>query len=77
MQYNEIKEAGTASIGYFREDGDFRLLATLSNIDDDIETDAFLTLVKHTVNTYKRLLDDDSVIALARQDADDYLTIDE
>lgn len=63
----------TASIGYHREDGDFRLLATVSNIDDELNTKQFEALVTSTANRFKAL--GIPVVVLDRQDAPDYIDL--
>jgi hypothetical protein len=62
----------TVSIGYFRDDGDFALLATLNNNDGDIKHFNFL------IADIKAMISDCSnieCIALEREDAPDYVTI--
>ncbi len=62
----------TVSIGYFRDDGDFVLLATLNNNDGDIKHFEFL------VADIKGMISDCSgirCIVLEREDAPDYVTI--
>ena len=63
----------TVSIGYFRDDGDFALLATLNNNDGDIRFFEFM------VNDLKRDISQSTrieCIVLERKDAPDYITID-
>ena len=62
----------TVSIGYFRDDGDFALLATLNNNDGDIKHFELL------VSDIKGMISDCSsieCIALEREDAPDYVTM--
>ena len=62
----------TVSIGYFRDDGDFALLATLNNNDGDIKH------FKLLVSDIKGMISDCSgieCIALEREDAPDYVTM--
>lgn len=62
----------TVSIGYFREDGDFALLATLNNNDGHIKHFEFL------VADIKGMISDCSgieCITLEREDAPDYVTM--
>lgn len=62
----------TVSIGYFRDDGDFAILATLNNNDGDIKDFEFLVAVM------KGMVSDCSgieCIALERADAPDYVTM--
>jgi hypothetical protein len=63
----------TVSIGYFRDDGDFAILATLNNNDGDFPWFEFM------VNELKREISHKTEIecyALERQDAPDYVTTD-
>ncbi len=71
----------TASIGYYRDDGDFRLLATLSNIDDELPEGKFKLITENLANVYRRShevgqgrhkLD---IVILDRQDAPDYIDL--
>lgn len=64
----------TVSIGYHREDGDFRLLATLSRVDDDMTAAQFRTLILSTVE-YLKITVSNSVEYLVREDAPDYITL--
>lgn len=75
-----IRQQRTVSIGYVREDGDFRLLATLSNIDEEYDN----TIFDNMVNNLRDCLDSyradnpystDKIIVLERQDADDYVNL--
>ena len=62
----------TVSIGYFRDDGDFAILATLNNNDGHINHFEFL------VADIKGMISDCSgikCIALEREDAPDYASI--
>lgn len=64
----------TISFGYFRDDGDFAILATLNNNDDFLTDNTFSCLI---VNMFSFFADNSnqSVIALYRQDTPDYVTI--
>lgn len=62
------------SIGYYREDGDFALLATLNNADCHLSDSAFLELVVQTMDFFNNRAEL-KVVALERQDAPDYLEI--
>lgn len=66
----------TVSIGFTREDGDFQLLATLNNNDDLLDEHHFKVLVRNTLEYYNLMLNE-SCQALHRQDAPDYLILDE
>lgn len=62
----------TVSIGYFRDDGDFAILATLNNNDGNIKDFEFL------VADMKGMVSDCAgieCIALEREDAPDYVTM--
>lgn len=62
----------TVSIGYYRDDGDFALLATLNNNDGHIKHFDFL------VSDIRGMLSDCAgveCVSLERQDAPDYLEI--
>jgi hypothetical protein len=62
----------TVSIGYFRDDGDFALLATLNNNDGDIKHFEFL------VADMKGMISDCAgieCVAIERQDVPDYASI--
>ena len=64
----------TVSIGFFREDGDFQVLATLNNNDGLIGTTRFLSMVE----SMRMALDaatDEKIQVLERQDAADYVSI--
>jgi hypothetical protein len=62
----------TVSIGYFREDGDFALLATLNNNDGDIRFFEFM--VKDLQRDISQSTGIECVV-LEREDAPDYVTI--
>jgi hypothetical protein len=62
----------TVSIGYFREDGDFAILATLNNNDNWIHN------FDEVVSQLKAVLTNDygfECIVLEREDAPDYVPI--
>lgn len=62
----------TVSIGYFRDDGDFALLATLNNNDGHIKHfDLVLLDIKGMISDYSGI----ECIALEREDAPDYVTM--
>ena len=62
------------SIGFYREDGDFAVLAALNNIDRDLSEDAFLSLIG-VLRTSYRVFIDSPVLVVERQDIPDYVTI--
>lgn len=63
----------TATIGYKREDGSFRILATLNNNDDDIPQETFNHLIEYIKN--KISFDFSDVEVLEREDAPDYIDL--
>jgi hypothetical protein len=62
------------SIGFYREDGDFAVLAALNNIDGHLSEDAFLSLIG-VLRTSYRVFIDSPVLVVERQDIPDYVTI--
>lgn len=65
------------SIGYMREDGDFQLLVTV-NDNDGVVPIARLRLIAFEVKRMlQEKLPDVKIISLNRQDAPDYVCIDE
>ncbi|CAB4155118.1 hypothetical protein UFOVP654_77 [uncultured Caudovirales phage] len=64
----------TVSIGYYREDGDFAVLATLNNNDEHMTDNAFGDLIGYVASKLCRQLVCEMVI-LERQDTPDYVTI--
>lgn len=72
------------SIGYYREDGDFAVLATLNNIDNfmsDEVFDAFVYETQKAMQECSDLISDgliayEDIIVLERQDAPDYVEVD-
>ena len=73
---NQPKEMKTVSIGFFREDGDFAVLATLNNNDANLTEDVFMALVGEVASTLCSKLVRE-VQVLERQDTPDYITIEE
>jgi len=66
----------TVTIGYARDDGDFAVLATLNNNDEGLSASQFDQLVIETRNFYNdRMMD--CIQVLERQDAPDYITLEE
>ena len=64
----------TVSIGYYREDGDFAVLATLNNNDDFMSDEEFKEVVDSLAAklwAVTRLY----ITVLERQDTPDYVTI--
>lgn len=66
----------TASLGIMREDGDFAILATFNNNDCNLSDKAFEELVHDTCNWLNSRITD-VVQVLERQDAPDYVCVDE
>lgn len=69
---------GTVSIGYYREDGDFAVLATLNNNDGIYTPEAFnklVILIFHKLSSAAIMSGELSI--LERQDAPDYVQIDD
>ena len=59
-----------------REDGDLALVATLNNLDEHMSDDEFNHLI-NGVKAYIELMSKrNDVVALEREDAPDYVTID-
>ena len=65
----------TYSIGYFRDDGDFALLATVNNNDGHLAKSDLDNVIETIKNAFGWI--DEKIIHLERQDAPDYITIDE
>ena len=66
----------TVSIGFYREDGDFAVLATLNNNDGHLDEDAFMALVGEVASTLCNKLVC-QIDVLERQDTPDYVTVEE
>jgi hypothetical protein len=67
----------TVSIGYYREDGDFAILATLNNNDNNLPDDEFNKLIKLVESEYvEKLYYTHDIVVLERQDTPDYVEID-
>ena len=64
----------TVSIGFFREDGDFQVLATLNNNDGLMGEARFLNMVESLRMTLDAATGE-TVQVLERQDVADYVTI--
>jgi len=70
----------TASIGYTRDDGDFRILATMSNMDEEFMPDVFDGLVAQVKANFEIALGDfgnDTIKVLERQDTPDYVILED
>ena len=67
----------TVSIGFMRDDGDLALVATLNNLDEHMSDEHFNVLVDG-VKTYIALMTKrNDVLVLEREDAPDYVTLEE
>ena len=66
----------TVSIGFTRDDGDFQLLATLNNNDAYLSPRGFALLVEGLRKEFQERIGQ-QVQVLHRQDAPDYVTIEE
>jgi hypothetical protein len=64
----------TVSIGFFREDGDFAILATMNNNDGHMSEIEFMALVGEVASTFCSELVC-QINVLERQDAPDYVTL--
>lgn len=65
----------TASLGYTKDNGDFAIIATLNNTENHLSDTDFKTLVNNIATFYGWQFEPLEV--LERQDAPDYITIDE
>jgi len=67
----------TVSIGYYREDGDFAILATLNNNDGLLSDQRFKQLIELVEGEYvEKLYYTHDIMVLERQDTPDYVEID-
>jgi len=72
----------TVSIGYTRDDGDFRILATINNNDEEFTSHEFAAIVADIAKLLQDTHRDDMgeipmLETVARQDAPDYVTLEE
>lgn len=65
----------SVSIGYFREDGDFAILATLNNNDGYLLSNEFNDLVKLITISLSNKIENINIVALNREDAPDYVGV--
>lgn len=65
----------SVSIGYFREDGDFAILATLNNNDGYLLSNEFNDLVKLIKISLSNKIKNIDIVALNREDAPDYVGV--
>jgi hypothetical protein len=71
----EYEQYQAVSIGYYREDEDFAILATLNNSSEDMPREEFDKLVKQVVEALQTATNQ-TITALVREDAPDYLNTD-
>ena len=67
----------TVSIGFMRDDGDLALVATLNNLDEHMSDEHFDVLVDGVKNYIALMTKRNDVLVLEREDAPDYVTIEE
>ena len=67
----------TYTIGYHRDDGDFAVLATLNNNDGHMGHSTFADLVERTRAQIASFMQPTPIVSIERQDAPDYITIEE
>lgn len=64
----------SVSVGYYREDGDFAILATFNNKDKGLTNKEFQALVSSYALSLEIILEED-IKMLNREDAPDYVEI--
>lgn len=67
----------SVSIGYFRGDGAFAILATLNNKDEGIEENDFAIMVGIVSKLIAHFSPDCRIEVLEREDAPDYVEVDD
>jgi hypothetical protein len=67
----------TYTIGYHRDDGDFAVLATLNNNDGHMGDPSFADLLETVRFQLACRLQPTPIVSIERQDAPDYITIEE
>lgn len=65
----------SVSIGFFRDDGDFQLLATLNNNDGYLFDNEFIDLYNYVAIRLANKVEQTNVLIFEREDAPDYVTI--
>jgi hypothetical protein len=66
--------ANTESIGYYRDDGDFAILATINNNDEHLNPSEFEVLCVF-VHEYLKTHTGEDIVRLERQDTPDYVDV--
>lgn len=67
----------TVSIGFMRDDGDLALVATLNNLDEHMSDEHFDVLVDGVKKYITLMTKRNDVLVLEREDAPDYVTVEE
>jgi hypothetical protein len=67
----------TYTIGHYREDGDFAILVTLNNNDGHMGESTFEDLVGDMCTKIASFMHPTPIVCIERQDAPDYITIEE
>ena len=65
----------TVSIGFEREDGDFEILSTLNNNGEHMSSSDFQEVTQSVILMLREKCQDDSMIALIRQDCPDIVEV--
>jgi hypothetical protein len=65
----------TVSIGFYRDDGDFAVLATLNNNDEHMRYEDFEQICKSLLKAITIADNHHHVVILERQDTPDYVEI--
>ena len=65
------------SVGFLRDDYSFELLATFNNNGGILGNSTFSDFIERTIDHFQKLYQDNSIVALPREDADDILHLDE
>jgi hypothetical protein len=76
MQKTQGMHNQTVSIGYEREDGDFRIIATLNNNEELAEEADWNAAIAAIVSILSRVTDSNLTV-LEREDAPDFVNLDE
>ena len=65
------------TIGFLREDYSFEVLATLNNNGGLLGSSTFSDLIDRTLDHFQKLYQDNSIVALPREDTPDILSFDD